>query len=113
MFYENRVKDALDDPSKTVGVTTVRFMRSDPSSIRPDSLRLSYTIDDKVRTVVFKNEAKQIPEIINRLLKTSKLSRRFLRSLRLVSFKDMTHSTIMSKLVKAIWRQSFVLRKMV
>ncbi|AMQ83516.1 hypothetical protein AWU82_09395 [Pseudomonas glycinae] len=65
VFYEDRVKDALDDPSKTVGVTTVRFMRSDPSSIRPDSLRLSYTIDDKVRTVVFKNEAKQIPEIIN------------------------------------------------
>ncbi|WP_285376094.1 hemagglutinin repeat-containing protein [Pseudomonas sp. lyk4-TYG-107] len=64
VFYENRVKEALDDPSKTVGVTTVRFVREDPGSVRPDAMRVTYIVDGKAKTVVFKNEPHQIPEVI-------------------------------------------------
>ncbi len=63
-FYENRVKEALDDPSKTVGLTTIKFERADPGSIRPDSLSVTYLIDGKAKTVYFRNEPHQIPEII-------------------------------------------------
>ncbi|MGE1172730.1 hemagglutinin repeat-containing protein [Pseudomonas sp. BW7P1] len=65
VFYENRIKEALDDPSKTVGTTTIKFFRNDPSSIRPDTLRLSYTVDGKIKTLSFENEANKIPEVIN------------------------------------------------
>lgn len=64
VFYENRVKEALDDPARTVGPTTVRFERADPGSVRPDSLVLTYVIDGKPKTVTFKNEPHQIPEVI-------------------------------------------------
>lgn len=64
VFYENRVREALDDPSKTVGVTTVRFVREDPGSVRPDAMRVTYIIDGKAKTVLFKNEPHQIPEVI-------------------------------------------------
>ncbi|MGY3643196.1 hemagglutinin repeat-containing protein [Pseudomonas sp. PK-RTE-24] len=64
VFYENRVREALNDPSKTVGVTTVRFIREDPSSVRPDAMRVTYTIDGKPKTVLFDNEPNQVPEVI-------------------------------------------------
>jgi filamentous hemagglutinin len=64
VFYENRVREALDDPSKTVGVTTVRFVREDPGSVRPDAMRVTYIVDGKAKTVLFKNEPHQIPEVI-------------------------------------------------
>ncbi|MEW7859084.1 DNA/RNA non-specific endonuclease [Pseudomonas chlororaphis] len=64
VFYENRIKEALNDPSKTVGQTTIRFNREDPGSARPDSLQVFYTIDGKTKSVVFKNEAREVPEII-------------------------------------------------
>ncbi|WP_435036309.1 hemagglutinin repeat-containing protein [Pseudomonas neuropathica] len=63
VFYENRVREALDDPARTVGPTTVKFERADPGSIRPDSLILTYIIDGKPKTVTFKNEAHQTPEV--------------------------------------------------
>lgn len=40
VFYENIIKRALNDPSQTVGPTTIKFYREDPSSLRPDSLTL-------------------------------------------------------------------------
>lgn len=63
VFYENRMKEALNDPSKTVGPTTIKFKREDPGSVRPDRLDVTYTINGKTKTVSFKNEAHQIPEI--------------------------------------------------
>ncbi|WP_414705539.1 hemagglutinin repeat-containing protein, partial [Pseudomonas sp.] len=63
VFYENRIKEALNDPSKTVGQTTIKFERADPGNPRPDSLILTYTIDGKPKTVTFKNEAKHVPEV--------------------------------------------------
>ena len=64
VFYENRIKEALDDPSKTVGLTRIKFKREEPGSSRPDSLQVFYTIDGKTKSVVFENEARKIPEII-------------------------------------------------
>ncbi|MBV6748393.1 hemagglutinin repeat-containing protein [Xanthomonas vasicola] len=61
VFYENEVKRALSDPSPSVGPTTIKFGRSDPSSPRPDTLSVTYTIDGKTRTRIFENEAKKIP----------------------------------------------------
>lgn len=61
VFYENKIKKALNDPNKTVGQTTIKFERKDPSSSRPDSLTVTYTIDGKTKTVDFKNEAKIPP----------------------------------------------------
>ena len=63
VFYENRVREALDDPARTVGPTTIKFERADPGSVRPDSLILTYVIDGKPKTVTFKNEAHQTPEV--------------------------------------------------
>jgi filamentous hemagglutinin len=64
VFYENRIKEALNDPSKTVGPTTIKFNRTDPGSARPDTMELTYTIDGKSKTLRFENEAKKIPEVI-------------------------------------------------
>ncbi|AZE00080.1 hemagglutinin repeat-containing protein [Pseudomonas chlororaphis] len=63
VFYENKIKEALNDPSKTVGQTIIKFKREEPGSARPDSLQVFYTIDGKTKSVVFKNEARQVPEI--------------------------------------------------
>ncbi|MGE7955212.1 hemagglutinin repeat-containing protein [Pseudomonas sp. NPDC089530] len=64
VFYENKIKEALNDPSKTVGQTTIIFNREDPGAARPDSLQVFYTIDGKTKSVVFKNEAREVPEVI-------------------------------------------------
>lgn len=64
VFYENRIKEALNDPSKTVGPTTIRFNRADPGAVRPDTMELTYTIDGKSKTLRFENEANKIPEVI-------------------------------------------------
>lgn len=61
VFYENKIKAALNDPGQTVGKTTIRYERTDPSLPRPDSLTLTYTINGKEKTVDFKNEAKTPP----------------------------------------------------
>jgi len=45
-------------------VTTIKFDRIGPSSVRPDALWVTYVIDGKPKTVLFKNEAHQISEII-------------------------------------------------
>ncbi len=63
MFYENVIKKALNDPDLTVGSTTIKFDRVNPSSVRPDSLSVKYTIDGETTTVRFKNEPNQLPEI--------------------------------------------------
>ncbi|NWE11277.1 hypothetical protein HX788_29665, partial [Pseudomonas edaphica] len=57
VFYENIIKKALDDPTKTVGPTTIKFNRSTADSIRPDTLSVTYTIDGRTRTSIFKNES--------------------------------------------------------
>ncbi|CAB3928881.1 hypothetical protein LMG3412_06485 [Achromobacter deleyi] len=62
VFYENEIRRALNDPTKTVGLTTIKFNRSSPSSPRPDSLSVTYTIDGKARTRIFENEANRIPK---------------------------------------------------
>jgi filamentous hemagglutinin len=59
VFYENIIKKALDDPAKTVGPTTIKFNRSTPESTRPDTLSVTYTIDGRTRTSIFKNESSQ------------------------------------------------------
>jgi len=63
VFYENVIKKALNDPDLTVGSTTIKFDRVNPSSVRPDSLSVKYTIDGETTTVRFKNEPNQLPEI--------------------------------------------------
>jgi len=63
-FTKNRIKEALEDPSKTVGLTRIKFKREEPGSSRPDSLQVFYTIDGKTKSVMFENEARKIPEII-------------------------------------------------
>lgn len=64
VFYENKVRAALNDPSKKVGPTTIKFYREDPRSPRPDSMEVTYTINGKAEKVMFENEAHKIPEII-------------------------------------------------
>ncbi|WP_246883072.1 hemagglutinin repeat-containing protein [Pseudomonas sp. Tri1] len=64
VFYEHRIKEALNDPSKTVGATTIKFRRDDPASARPDAIQLTYTIDGKAKTLIFKNEANELPEVL-------------------------------------------------
>ncbi|UXA70855.1 DNA/RNA non-specific endonuclease [Xanthomonas prunicola] len=61
VFYENEVKRALSDPSRSVGPTTIKFGRSDPNSPRPDTLSVTYTSGGRTRTRIFENEAKKIP----------------------------------------------------
>lgn len=58
VFYENVIKSALEDPTKTVGKTTIVFERNVPGSIRPDALTVNYTINGKLETVYFRNESK-------------------------------------------------------
>jgi filamentous hemagglutinin len=64
VFYEHRIKEALNDPSKTVGPTTIKFRRDDPASARPDAIQLTYTVDGKAKTLIFKNEANELPEVL-------------------------------------------------
>lgn len=59
------MREALNDPSRTIGSTTVKFKRENSDSIRPDTMELTYTIDGKTRTVSFENEAGKIPEVSN------------------------------------------------
>jgi len=61
VFYENKIKKALNDPSKTVGKTTIKFERKDPASSRPDSLKVTYTVNGKTTILDFENEANLIP----------------------------------------------------
>ncbi len=42
VFYENKIKLALNDPEKIVGPTTIRFSRKEPDSARPDTLDVTY-----------------------------------------------------------------------
>ena len=65
VYYENRMREALNDPSRTIGSTTVKFKRENSDSIRPDTMELTYTIDGITRTVSFENEAGKIPEVSN------------------------------------------------
>ncbi|WP_339437367.1 hemagglutinin repeat-containing protein [Pseudomonas sp. EL_65y_Pfl1_R32] len=62
VFYENEIKRALNDSTKEVGLTTIKFNRSMPGSPRPDTLSVTYTVDGKVRTRIFANEPNRIPE---------------------------------------------------
>ncbi len=62
VFYEHKIKSALNDPNKVVGPTTIKFNREDPRSLRPDTLDVTYIIDGKRQTVRFENEARRIPE---------------------------------------------------
>jgi filamentous hemagglutinin len=62
VFYENVIKRALNNPNQTVGPTTIKFERANPSSVRPDSLSVTYTINGATTTVRFKNEPNQIPK---------------------------------------------------
>ncbi len=64
VFYENKIRAALNDPSKTVGPTKIKFNRKDPGSARPDTMELTYTINGEAKTLSFKNEAHEVPEII-------------------------------------------------
>ncbi len=63
VFYENEIGPALKDPAQTVGETTIKYVRKDPASVRPDSMELTYPINGKQTTVKFENEANSIPEI--------------------------------------------------
>ncbi|MEK0364400.1 two-partner secretion domain-containing protein [Pseudomonas sp. CBC3] len=62
VFYENVIRKALNDPTKVVGPTTIVFVRKDSATIRPDALRVTYTIDGRQKTVTFKNSANSNPE---------------------------------------------------
>ncbi len=53
VFYENKIKAALNDPNQTVGQTTIKYYRENPGAIRPDSLDLTYTVNGKNRDVAF------------------------------------------------------------
>lgn len=61
VFCENEIGRALNDPDKTVGLTTIKFIRSDPGSPRPDTLSVKYTIDGQTKTRIFENEPNKIP----------------------------------------------------
>ena len=41
---------------KTIGNVKVKFMRNDPSSLRPNELEVTFTIDDKQETRFFENK---------------------------------------------------------
>ncbi|GKQ96257.1 two-partner secretion domain-containing protein [Aeromonas hydrophila] len=61
VFYENEIKRALDDPSKTVGQTKVVFVRDNPGSVRPTALTVTFKIDGVVTERTFLNEAGKPP----------------------------------------------------
>lgn len=56
VYFENIVRKAEKD-GKSIGEVTVKFMRSDSSSLRPNSLRLTFKVDGDEFEQVFKNEA--------------------------------------------------------
>lgn len=60
-FYENVIQRALDDPSKVVGPTQIKFSRADPGARRPDSLEVTYTIDGRTYKIDFENEPNRTP----------------------------------------------------
>jgi filamentous hemagglutinin len=64
VFYEHKIRAALNDPAQTVGPTTIRFNRKEPGMARPDTLELTYTINGETKTLSFKNEAHEVPEIV-------------------------------------------------
>ncbi|MCX5510494.1 hypothetical protein [Pseudomonas sp. BJa3] len=61
VFYEHEIKRALNDPTKTVGPTTVSFIRSNPNVLRPDALEVTYTINGRKTTRMFDNEPNTPP----------------------------------------------------
>ncbi|MGL6487869.1 hypothetical protein ACSZNF_12985 [Aeromonas hydrophila] len=61
VFYENKIKRALDDPSKTVGQTKVVFVRDNPEPVRPTALTVTLKIDSVVTERTFLNEAGKSP----------------------------------------------------
>ncbi|WP_424942037.1 DUF6862 domain-containing protein [Aliiroseovarius crassostreae] len=54
--WENEITRSLQN-GDTVGAITVRFDRSNPSSARPDSLTIEYSINGQARTREFENVA--------------------------------------------------------
>ena len=53
--WENEIRNALKQ-GDDVGPVTIRFERSDPSSARPDSLDIEYSINGKIQTREFRNQ---------------------------------------------------------
>lgn len=53
--WENTIRNALEKGAN-VGLVSVIFERSNPSSPRPDSLDIKYTINGKHYTREFRNE---------------------------------------------------------
>lgn len=56
--FENEVKGALNNGDQ-VGPVTVRFSRTDPTSVRPDSLTIDYSINGVPKQRFFENKAGQ------------------------------------------------------
>lgn len=54
--WENEMRNALKDGDQ-VGMVKVKFDRSNPANIRPDSVEIEYSINGKVKNKFFKNEA--------------------------------------------------------
>lgn len=54
--WENEIKAALKSENQ-VGPVTVRFNRTDPTSARPDSLTIDYSVNGEPEQRFFKNEA--------------------------------------------------------
>lgn len=54
--WENEIKSALKNGDQ-VGSVTVRFNRTDPTSARPDSLVIDYSINDVPKQRFFENKA--------------------------------------------------------
>lgn len=56
--FENEVKGALNNGDQ-VGSVTVRFNRTDPTAVRPDSLTIDYSINGVPKQRFFENKAGQ------------------------------------------------------
>lgn len=54
--WENELRGALKDGDQ-VGMVKVKFDRSNPANIRPDSVEIEYSINGKIKNKFFKNEA--------------------------------------------------------
>lgn len=54
--WENELRGALKDGDQ-VGMVKVKFNRSNPANIRPDSVEIEYSINGKIKNKYFKNEA--------------------------------------------------------
>ncbi|RBH59138.1 hypothetical protein C3F00_005065 [Pseudomonas sp. MWU13-2860] len=62
VFYENKIKAALNDSNQAVGQTTIKFDRENLGAVTPDSLELNYTVNGKTETLSFLNEPNVVPE---------------------------------------------------